>query len=184
MRHWLIISVLVGSLAAAEPSPSSTTAPASQATGNATADEAPRWRLSVGTPGEDGTRPVTATLLADAPIASGFSQVTPKLVLRYRAGRTAAYVLFDTFLGEGELAAAVMFGQEPPEAQKWTISSDGRAAFIPGDALAFLERLKGAPSFAVRIAPRNGQPVRVSFTLHETELVLKALISAAVKYGG
>jgi hypothetical protein len=142
------------------------------------------WQIKVGAAAEDGTRSVSATLRADAPITRGADRVTPRLVLRYRAGQAAAFVVFETYLGSGELPATLTFGAQSPEAQTWILSSDGQTAFVPGDAFAFIDRLKQVETFTVRVAPRKGDPVTVSFSPRETDLVLKALISATMKYGG
>ncbi len=188
----LLLLLLLTALPLSASAPDGNPPSGQSATARAPAPDSPartetkgsKWKFSLGAPAADGSKSILATLRADAPIASGFGQVTPRLVLRYHAGQTLAFVVFDTFLGSGELAAAVTFGGHPPEEQRWRISSDGMIAFIPGDALAFVERLKEVESFSVRIAPHKANPVTVSFTPLETELMIKALISAGVKYGG
>jgi len=142
-----------------------------------------KWQLSLET-AADGIKTIVARLPADAPIPSGFDQVTPYLLIKYHAGRAVAYIVFDTFLGSGKLDAVATFGDESPERQTWRISADGRSAFVPGEALAFVERLKAGPSFTLRVAPRKKPPVTVTFTTTGIQLVMKALISAGVKYGG
>ena len=133
----------------------------------------------------DGSKTVVATLKADTAIASGFAEVIPTLVLRYRGGRTSAYILFDTFLGSGKgLDATVRFGHEPPQRQTWLLSNDSRAAFAPGDALAFMERLKRVDTFGIEIARPKADPISVRFTTKGAELVIKALIAAGLKYTG
>jgi hypothetical protein len=141
-----------------------------------------QWELSVSAR-DDGSRSVLASLPADAPIASGFSQVTPKLVLRYRAGQTVAYIVFDTFLGDEPVNASVTFGSAPAVHQKWPLSSDGRTAFVPGDALAFIRQLQKVDSLAIRIDRPKRAAIAVSFSPTQTDLVIKALLAAGVKYG-
>jgi hypothetical protein len=148
------------------------------------AAKAGEWQVTVGAASAEGRRTIAATLRADAPIPGSFGPVTPKLVLRYRGGQPAAYVGFETYVGEGELDAEVTFGEQPAERQKWTIAADGQTAFVAGEAFDFFERLKTVPKLSVRIALPRKNPVTVTFTLRETEAVLKALISAGVKYGG
>ncbi len=140
-----------------------------------------KWQLSVSAPAADGSRSISASLPADAPIPSGFAKVTPLLVLRYRSGRTSAFVVFDTFLGSGTLDARVAYGDQSPVDQKWEISSDGRSAFVPGDALEFIQRLKTVKTLAIRITPGKAAPVTVRFSPIDTELVVKALLSVALK---
>lgn len=147
------------------------------------ADPAARWEMSVQTSPRDGTRAITAKLPADAPIASGFDHVTPTLVLRYQAGRASAFVLFDTFLGNGaQIAARVTFGGEEPQSETWAISNDSRAAFPPGDALKFIDRLKRSEHFSLRVEPHKGQPVTAAFTTTGVDVVIKALLAAGFKY--
>ena len=161
----------------ANPSPAASTAP------KPTPSKKPDWQVKVGAANADGSRSVSATLLADAPIASGFGEVTPKLVIRYRSGNFTVFVVFDTFLGEGELPIDVTFGHETTETQRWTVSSDGRAAFAPGEALAWIERLKHAESLSLSFTPPHRDRARVTFTPRDPEALLKALLSAGVKYG-
>lgn len=185
MRSLLVLSLLTAALFAAEPAgptPAGNPGAPSAPPASPAAKES-QWRITVDAPATDGSKSVSATLLADAPIPSGFDKVTPKLVLRYRAGRTSAFVVFDTFLGSGLLDVVVGFGNQPAQEQKWRISADGRSAIISGDALAFIEHLKQVESFSVHFAPRKATPLTVSFTPLETELVIKALLSAGVKYG-
>lgn len=147
-------------------------------------EKKPQWELSVTPENEAGTRSVAATLRADTPITSGFSQVTPTLVLRYGHGRILALVNFDSFLGSGEtVAVTVTFGREPGVVQAWPLSADGRAAFAPGDALAFVQQLQKVESVSLRVAPAKREPFTVLFSPRQTDLVLKALLAAGVKYG-
>ncbi len=143
-----------------------------------------RWQLTITSSPADGTKIITATLDADHPIPAGFGQTTPQLRLRYRQGRTSAYILFDTFLGSDEIDATVTFGREPAETQKWSISTDGRAAFVPGDALAFIGRLKRCDTLTVEVTPKNGKAVTAAFTVTHVDVVIAALISVGVKAGG
>jgi hypothetical protein len=147
---------------------------------NARAAEAGKWRLTVER-GSDGSNVVTAKLAADTPIQSGFTRITPMLVLRYKAGRTSAYVAFDTYLGEGNTAATVGFGRQPPETQQWTISGAGRSAFVPGDALGFIQRLKAADTLTVRVTPYHASPVTTAFTVTGIDTVMKALFAAGIQ---
>lgn len=184
LRVAALSTLLALPLGAAEGgAPAPATAGSTGTTAPAPASKEGQWKLIVDRPAADGSTSVSALLRSDAPIPSGFSKVTPSLVLRYRLGRASAFVVFDTFLGNGTLDATVTFGTQPPEQQKWRISADGRTAFVPGDALAFIERLKGVGSFTIRIAPRPDRPLTVSFSPRETDLVVKALLSAGVKYG-
>lgn len=139
------------------------------------------WRITV-EPTADGGQSVLATLEADAPIKSGFGEVTPRLVLRYRGGRTLAYVLFDTYLGSKPVPVRLRFGEGEPETQEWRPSNDGRALIMPGDGLAFIRRLKEASAFAVTVTPPKAEPVTAQFTPTEVDLVIKALLAAGISY--
>lgn len=177
-REVVWAGLLVGAAAlGAEPGAPRPTPPSTPAT-NA------KWQITVSKSPDDNSALVSATLLADAPIASGFGQVTPSLVLRYRAGRTSGYVLYDTFLGRGEVEVTVTIGAGEPETQKWRISGDGRAALIPGDTLAFIQRLKQGGNLSVRVTPPKGTAVTAAFTTTGIERVVQALLSAGVKYSG
>jgi hypothetical protein len=140
-----------------------------------------KWQLALDTVA-DGSKAVTATLPADEPVKSGFGETIPTLVLRYRSGRTSAYVVFDTFLGDGTAEVQVQFGRDPVETQRWRISSDSRAVFVPGDALAFVERLKRCDFFSVRVTRGKSPSLTGVFTPAGIDVVVKALISAGVKY--
>ncbi len=134
-------------------------------------------------PTADGGQSVLATLEADRPIKSGFGEVTPRLVLRYRGGRTLALVLFDTFLGSKAVPVQVRFAADaPPEAGQWRPSQDGRALLVPGDGLAFIRRLKEASLLEVTATPSRTDAVTAHFTPVEMDLVIKALLAAGISY--
>jgi hypothetical protein len=185
MRWCVVVAIVVlplftGAVPSAGAADTGTAAPAP-------AKPAPKpgeWQVLVGGARVDGKRSISAVLSADAPIPGSFGPVTPQLVLRYRGGQPAAYVGFGTYVGEGELDAEVTFGEQPAERQKWTIAEDGQSAFVAGETFDFFERLKKVPKLSVRISRPRKEPVTVTFTLRETEAVLKALISTGVKYGG
>ncbi len=180
-REVVWAGLLVGVVAlGAEPDRPRATPPSAQAP----AAPMPKWQITVSKSPAGNSALVTATLPADAPIASGFGQVTPNLVLRYRAGRTSGYVLFDTFLGRGAVQVTLTIGTGEPETQTWRISSDGRAALIPGDTLAFIERLKQNGNLSVAVTPPKGTAVTAAFTTTGIERVVQALLSAGVKYSG
>jgi hypothetical protein len=141
-----------------------------------------KWSISLDT-ASDGSKIITARLPADTPIPSGFDKVTPVLVIRYRLGQTDLRVDFDTFLGSGKLPITVAFAGQPTVEEVWRISSDGRAAVPPGAALAFVERLKQADVVSLSFAPKHHDRVSTQFTTYGIALVMKALISAGVKYG-
>ncbi|HVU35584.1 MAG TPA: hypothetical protein VHE61_19245, partial [Opitutaceae bacterium] len=143
-----------------------------------------KWSISAATHAADGSTTVSARLAADAPTASGFGNVVPQLVVRFKSGRVSAYILFDTYLGEGETAAKLTFGAGEPEIQRWPISDDGRAAFVAGDALAFVDRLKRVKTFSIEVTPRHAKPVTVRFTPTGIEAVMKALFAGAVNATG
>lgn len=139
------------------------------------------WRFAT-TTGPNGAVAVTAALPSRNRIKSGFADVTPELVLRYRAGRVIAYVWFDTYLGEGSADVEIRFGSEAPVKQVWRLISDGQAALYPDEALALLERMKTVDDFSVALVRRNGERVVASFTPTEVDQVFKALLSAGVSY--
>lgn len=181
MRLAFVFILITAPLCSATPD----TAAASAFHGQAAAPSRSEWSLSVSAAAADGSRSVLATLPADAPIESGFAQVTPKLILRYRSGETVAYVACDKFLGDDAVTVVATFGAESPVKQTWQLSSDGRTAFVPGDALAFIRHLQKVASFSIRIEqPKGKAAVAVSFSPKQTDLVIKALLAAGVKYGG
>ena len=80
------------------------------------------------------------------------------------------------------------------------LSNDGRSAIVPGEALAFVERLKSVSALAVQVSPKTAAKrtsesgegasptpeaasVTAQFAIRDVDLVIKALISAGVKYG-
>lgn len=143
--------------------------------------EGGKWQMSASTSPTDGAKIITARLDADGPIPSGFGKAIPVLVLRYKAGQITAYIAFDTYLGDTTTEATVTFGHESPETQKWEVSDDGRAAFVAGDALTFLQRLKHVDRLSISVTPHHASPVTATFTTTGVTLVIKALISAGVK---
>jgi type VI secretion system protein VasI len=142
------------------------------------------WQITVDTSPVYDSQTVSAVLDADSPIGEGFRRQTPSLILRYKEGKTSAFVVFGLFLGSDQIDATVRFGKDAAESQSWYISTDGKAAFSPGDTASFMKRLSTVDSFLIRVTPFNESPVTVLFSPKGVEKVIDAIQKAAAKEKG
>lgn len=122
-----------------------------------------RWRIDINTSPIDDSQTVTAMLPAEGAIDTRSRKHIPTLILRYKEGRSEAYITFGMFLGSESIPATVRFGRETAESQIWSVSTDHTAAFYPGNTHDFIDKLSGVDSFVIRVTPFSESPVTISF---------------------
>ena len=143
--------------------------------------KASRWQVETETSAVDDSVIVTATLYADESVRIGYSTGRPSLILRYKEGRISAFVVFDAFLGSDEIKATVRFGKEPAVTEEWNVSTDHKAAFVRGDAMAFIRKLAAVDSFLIRVTPYSESPVTVLFSPVGVDQIIPEIEKAAAQ---
>jgi type VI secretion system protein VasI len=85
------------------------------------------------------------------------------LELRCLSGKTAAYIVWNEFLGDEHAAVTVRFGEEPATTQQWSVSTDKNSSFVPGDAIKFIKKLATVNHLVAQVTPYSESPVTAVF---------------------
>lgn len=129
----------------------------------------------------DDSQTVIGSLEADTPVKVRFGMDKPVLIVRYKEGDLSAYIVYDTFLGSDDIDVTLRFGKENPINQKWSISTDHKAMFTPGDVNDFLKKLGAVDSLVVRVTPYSESSVTVLFSPTGIQTVTEAIAKASEK---
>jgi type VI secretion system protein VasI len=140
-----------------------------------------KWSIITDTSPLDDTRLVIGRLEANERITAGFTRDKPVLIVRHKEGQLNAYIVYDVFLGTGEIAATVRFGKEPAVHRTFSISTDHKAAFITVDTRAFITKLGAVDTLLVRLTPYNESPVTITFDTRGALQVIDAIGKVAKK---
>lgn len=100
----------------------------------------------------------TAMLSADSPSRRD----TPMLIVRCKAKSTELYISWNDYLGRSAFVTSRV-GQEKATTNEWSISTDSKATFYPGNAVGVLKRIIESESFVASVTPYNESPVTAVF---------------------
>lgn len=88
-----------------------------------------------------------------------------RLVVRYKEGRKDIYVNFCEYLGGDPIDVTFRFDSQTAETTKWSLSTDGRAAFFPSDISRFVTRLSCSDKLVIRATPYSESPRTYTFDI-------------------
>lgn len=88
---------------------------------------------------------------------------SPTLVARCLSNQTEVYIAWKTYLGSGNTTQIVRMGKHPAKHERWSISTDGSAAFSPGWGGNFLQDLEKVDMLTVQITPYGESPITAQF---------------------
>lgn len=138
-----------------------------------------KWRVSTDISPVDDSQTVFGVLECDEPTRIGYNRtVVPALAIRFKEGKLEAYIIYGVFLGSDLIEATIRFGKDAPQTQRFSISSDHKAAFVRGDVSAFLQKLSASETLLVRLTPYGENPITVSFSTEGVQKVLDAVAEA------
>lgn len=141
-----------------------------------------KWQIRYTKSPIDDSTTVTCGLDSNAPVRVGDKSVTPRLVVRLKEGRLAAYIDYDGVpLGSGEKDVTLRFGKEDRQVYRWKISTDHKAVFVGGDVADFLKKLGSVDSLVVRLIPPNESEVTVTFAPAGVQQVVEVIAATARK---
>lgn len=86
------------------------------------------------------------------------------LVLRCKGGETDIMVNVAKYLGSDDVLVTHRLDDEKPKKEKWSVSTDHRAAFAP-KPFDFSARLAGAGRLVIQVAPYSSNPITSTFDL-------------------
>lgn len=125
----------------------------------------------------DDSRTVTIAKVAE----SGVNRMgdSPAMLVRCRSGRTELFIDWGDYLGNGSAVVTFRVGEDDPEREPWTISTDSRASFMPGEVREYvLGKLLNAERFVARVTPYSESPVTAIFALDGFSTAITPVLEA------
>ena len=130
------------------------------------------WEVSEDINPLDDSKTVTMALAATEGVNSHGQP--PVLLIRCKSKETEVFVAWRDYLGS-EAQVTTRIGQLEPKTQRWSMSTDSKATFYPGNDVQFVRSWIGQPRLVVRVTPYNENPVVAVFDLTSLEEALKPL---------
>ncbi|MDN3986769.1 type VI secretion system-associated protein TagO [Zwartia vadi] len=120
-----------------------------------------KWAISDKTNPIDDTR--TVVLVLEATSGSARSGQEVRLVLRCQSKKTEAYINWHDFLGTDSAEVTYRIGNAKAIKSTWSLSTDNKATFFPGDPVAFMKALIEQNTFVAQVTPYMESPLTSSF---------------------
>jgi type VI secretion system protein VasI len=132
--------------------------------------DAGKWIVSTKTNPLDDTKTVTLALVSENAHSRFGEPIT--LIIRCKSGKIEVYINWNQYLGS-ETEIISRFGSKEAKRREWSLSSDGQAAFYPGNSIPFIRELLSSVRFVAQVTPYNESPITALF---DTKGFAKALI--------
>ncbi len=126
----------------------------------------PEWRVYREPNPIDETETVTAVLDS----SSGLNHYGDRihLLVRCKSNKSEVFVNWGEYMGSEAVEVTSRIGSDGATKASWPLSSDQRATFYPGHAVAFAMRLKSESRLVLEATPYGENPITAVFTLDET----------------
>lgn len=119
-----------------------------------------KWEVVDQTNPIDDTR--TVVLLLGADQGKPHLGEAISLIIRCQSNQTNLYIDWEDYLGsEAEVISRI--GNQKAQAQLWTLSTDAKATFYPGNPIDFINTLMQFDSFVAQVTPFSESPVTAVF---------------------
>lgn len=119
-----------------------------------------KWEIADQTNPIDDTRTVVLALVADQGKPRMGEAIA--LILRCQSKQVSVYIDWEDFLGsEAEVISRI--GNQKAQTQNWSLSTDSKATFYPGDPVDFINALMQHNSFVAQVTPYSESPVTAVF---------------------
>ena len=125
----------------------------------------PGWKLVTDTSPIDDSKTYILRRDAEEEIGSGFFSSTPTLIIRHKEGQLELYITIGQYLGMDGTLVTSRVGSFPAKESEWSISTDGKAIFYPGNVDSFVRELMANTKLVIRVTPYGESPVTTSFNL-------------------
>ena len=141
-------------------------------------DGSGKWKVTAETSPLTGEKDYFASIVSNDYVRNGLGKFNrPSLVLRCADKKMEGYVIWDDILGESEVVINMRIGEGETIAERWALSADKQASFIP-DAAGFAKKLLGQTSFSIKAWSTSSDPLLATFDLRGTDTALKPLVAA------
>jgi type VI secretion system protein VasI len=137
------------------------------------------WSVNAETSPIDDSTNVDLSLASTSTIDGQFgSAAQPYLYVRCKERKTEVFVVWDVYLGIGETDVLNRLDDSPARTLEWSISTDYKATFYPGNDIAFARELQKHERLLLRVTPYGEKPVTATFDLAGLENAIEPLKKA------
>lgn len=116
-----------------------------------------KWTIDITKNVMDDSQTVVMVLPADGLKAT--------LILRCKQGEPEVYINWADYLGSEATPVLTRLGEAKAETKRWSLSTDHRATFYPGDDAAFIRQLLSVERLVAQVTPYSESPVTAVFDL-------------------
>jgi type VI secretion system protein VasI len=128
-----------------------------------------KWEVDIKTNPVDDSRTVILILKEEDQKAG--------LILRCQQGKPEVYIGWLNYLGSDEPSVLTRVGDQPAETRRWSLSTDKRATFYPGDDGKLMLELEGVDRFVAQVTPYSESPVTAVFDVRGLSKAIEPLAS-------
>jgi type VI secretion system protein VasI len=122
-----------------------------------------KWVGRIETSPIDDSKNAFLTLIAETPVRKRYETTTPMLSLRCKERKLEAYITFNFFLGSESTRVLTRLDKKPSRNASWSISTDHKGVFAPGNIAVFVKELIKADTLLVELTPYSESPVMTTF---------------------
>lgn len=137
-----------------------------------------KWNVTIDRSPIDDSQQVILTLDAETTVQGNFNSYTPTLVLRCSENKTEAYIVWGIYLGVGKTRVLTRLDQDRARTRNWSLSTDNKATFAPGNNVYFIKKLMKHRKLLVQTVPYGANPVMTTFQLDGLNEAIKPLRKA------
>ncbi len=119
-----------------------------------------KWIVSIDTDPLDDSEKITFILRSDT--GNNIWGQSVALVIRKSGKETEFFISWGSYLGQ-EAVVTMRIGTAPSKKSKWTLSSDSKATFYPGNALEIVKEILTVDRIVAQVTPYNESPVTAVF---------------------
>lgn len=123
------------------------------------------WRLKTETSPIDDSTTYILRRDAEEEVGTGIFASTPTLLIRHKEGELELYITVGQFLGMDKTLVTCRLGTSPAQDSEWSLSTDGKAIFYPGNVDAFVRQLMANDKMVIRLTPYGESPITTTFIL-------------------
>ena len=121
---------------------------------------------------------VYVSVPANEPIKSGYNVANPILYIRCAENKTNVFITWDLYLGLNETRMLTRFDKQKATTDTWLISTDNKAVFVKGSAIAFAKKIMKHDKLLTQITPYGENPVMATFDIRGLSEAIKPLRKA------
>lgn len=134
-----------------------------------------KWGCKIETNPIDDTKTIILYLVSGEATLETFKRGEDAiLIIRCRSNETELLIDWSDYLGS-EAYVLTRVGKDKAVNKKWSLSSDKKATFYPGDPIPFIKSLMEVDKFVAQITPYSESPMTVIFDVMGLKEAIKPL---------